>query len=73
MPSGLSFKIFQEKEYMIAFIKVKSAKVSSALTQMRLQVARASNSCLNFCTLYFHEGFNIYSNKKPQSVNRSII
>ena len=49
------------KEYMISFIRVKGAKVSSALSAMRLEVALWQNACLNFCTLYSNEGLTCTS------------
>ena len=56
------------KEYIIAFMNVQGAKVSSALTQMRLKVALWQNACLNFCTLYIHEGLIVIltKNRKVQ-------
>ena len=57
-------------EYSIAFLRVRGAKVSSALTQERLEVALWQNACLNFCTPYPQEGrvFTLIKNQKIQTL-----
>ena len=67
--SCLNFEVFQVKEYITAFMRVKGAKVSSALITERLQVALWQNACLNFCTLYPHERLMFILIKKHDNLS----